>query len=81
MVSGTVKHEDGSTASGATVEVHNSTGDVVDQIRTTDAGFFTYYLSAGKWVFKMYDGEGRRGGKEVALDEVDGSFRVDLEIR
>jgi hypothetical protein len=80
-VVGTVRHGDGSVAVDVTVEVHNSNGDVLDQIRTTDEGLFTYYLTSGHWTFETYDGGGHRGTKEVILDEDDATFRVDLEIK
>jgi hypothetical protein len=81
LLSGTVKHQDGSAAAGATVEVHNARGDVVDQVRTTDEGAFTYYLNPGRWTLKTYDARGHRGNQEVAISEGDATMRVDLEIK
>lgn len=79
-VVGLVRHRDGSVPSGATVEVHNSVGDVVDQIRLTEDGSFIYYLCPGKWTFMTYDGGGHRGNQEVALDEEDASISIHLAI-
>jgi hypothetical protein len=79
-VVGLVRHQDGTVPASATVEVHNSVGDVVDQIRVTDEGSFIYYLSPGKWTFMTYDGRGHRGNHEVALDEEDGTISIHLAI-
>jgi hypothetical protein len=79
-VFGTVRLAGGGSAADATVEVHNASGDVVDQIRTTGDGAFTYYLSPGKWTFKTYDTRGHRGSEEVVLTEDDATVGVDLEI-
>jgi hypothetical protein len=80
-VEGIVKYEDGRLATEATVEVHNSTGDIVDQLRTADGGAFTYYLCPGPWNFFTYDGEGHRGNARVTLAEGDAAVRVDVEIK
>lgn len=80
-VEGIVKCEDGRLATEGTVEVHNSTGDVVDQLRIADGGAFTYYLSPGLWTFFTYDGEGHRGNARVTLAEGDASVHVDVEIK
>jgi hypothetical protein len=79
-VTGTVKHEKGGPVAGATVEVHNSAGDIVDQVRTADDGTFTYHLSLGNWVFKTYDGDSHRGERTVTLKESDATISVDLVI-
>jgi hypothetical protein len=79
-VTGTVKLTNGSAVVGATVEVHNSTGDTVDQIRTTGDGTFTYYLSPGEWTFKTYDTMGHRGTEGVILNDGDATVSVTVKI-
>jgi len=79
-VEGLVTRRDGRAGTG-TVEVHNVSGDIVDQIRIADGGSFIYYLSPGVWTFFTYDAEGHRGNAQVALDEGDTAVHVDLEIK
>ena len=67
-VSGTVLVED-RPASGATVELHNSSGDVVTQIMVDDDGRFAFHVSAGSWSLNAWDAHGHRGSAPVTLAE------------
>jgi hypothetical protein len=67
-------------ARGATVEVHNATGDVVDQVVADDDGGFTYYLTPGRWAFRAWDRWGHRGDGELILTDSDAEVRLDLQI-
>ena len=77
-LSGTVKvHEE--PARSAVVELHNSTGDIVDQVQVGDDGGYTYYLAPGSWTLRVWDAHGHRGRAELTL--ADGETRVlDVEL-
>lgn len=73
-------HDGMKVAKTAVVELHNSTGDVVDQVQVDDQGRFTYHLSAGRWKLRIWDAHGHRGGAEVELaDGEDRNVSIDLE--
>lgn len=64
----------------ATVELHNSTGDVVDQVMVDDDGRFAYHLAPGQWKLNIWDAHGHRGKAEVTLAEgEDKDVSIDLE--
>ena len=66
-------------ATTAVVEIHNSQGDVVDQVQTDDDGRYTYHLSAGHWSLNVWDNHGHRGKTTVELEE--GTDKtVDLDL-
>jgi Carboxypeptidase regulatory-like domain len=69
----------GSAAHAATVELHNSSGDVVDQVVVDDDGRYTYHLSPGSWSLRLWDAHGHTGRSEFTLSE--GEEKVlDLEL-
>ena len=61
----------GDPALGAVVELHNATGDVVDQVQVDADGRYKYHLAAGRWRLKLWDPHGHRGSAEVTLEEGD----------
>ena len=66
-------------ASSAVVEIHNSQGDVVDQVQVDDDGRYTYHLAEGTWTLNVWDSHGHRGNAAVELTE--GSDReVNLDL-
>jgi hypothetical protein len=77
-LSGQVKVHGDKAATAATVEVINSTGDVIDQVQVDGDGRYTYHLSAGKWTLNVYDPHGHRGRVEVDLTDDDATHDVDL---
>ena len=56
-------------APGATVELHNATGDVVTQIMVDDDGRYTFHVSEGTWSLNAWDAHGHRGSVPVTLAE------------
>ena len=77
-ISGTVKVRE-EPARSAVVELHNSTGDIVDQVQVGDDGGYTYYLAPGSWTLRVWDAHGHRGRAELTL--ADGETRVlDVEL-
>jgi hypothetical protein len=68
-LSGKVTLDGSSPALSAVVELHNSTGDVVDQVQVDSEGRYRYHLAEGHWVLKLWDSEGHRGSAEVSLDK------------
>ena len=66
-VSGSVRIGSSSPAVDAVVEVHNSSGDIVDQTAVDAEGRFDYHLSAGTWSLRAWDPHGRRATAEVSL--------------
>lgn len=65
-------------ATDAVVELHNHTGDVVDQVVVDDDGSYTYHLSPGRWSLRVWDSHGHRGTKFVDMTGTD--LRVDVEL-
>jgi hypothetical protein len=67
-------------AETAVVELHNSGGDVIDQVAVDADGRFTYHLAEGTWTLNIWDAHGHRGKVDVALaaDE-EKTIEVDLE--
>lgn len=66
-------------AKTATVELHNSAGDVVDQVMVDDDGRFAYHLTAGQWHLNVWDAHGHRGKADVTLTDEDTDLSIDLE--
>ena len=62
----------------AVIELHNSQGDVVDQVQANDDGRYTYHLSPGDWVLNVWDAQGHRGRRGVTIAEQD--TNVDIEL-
>lgn len=79
-VLGVVRVKGFGPARGATVEVHNATGDVVDQVVVNDDGGFTYHLSSGVWTFRVWDAWGHRGDGEITVSDGDTTAPLDLVI-
>ena len=67
-VSGKVLVHD-APASGATVELHNATGDVVTQVMVDDDGAYAFHVSEGTWSLNAWDAHGHRGTAPVTLAE------------
>jgi hypothetical protein len=66
-------------AKTAVVELHNSVGDVVDQVQVDGEGRYTYHLAPGTWSLRVWDAHGHRGKAEVQL--VDGDEKTcDLDL-
>ena len=66
-------------ADSAVVEIHNSQGDVLDQVQVDGEGRFTYHLTAGKWTLNVWDAHGHRGKCSVTLEDKDKICDVILE--
>jgi hypothetical protein len=67
-VSGKVLVHD-APAAGATVELHNSAGDVVTQVMVDDDGRYAFHVSEGSWSLNAWDAHGHRGSAPVTLGE------------
>ena len=65
-------------ATSAVVEVHNSQGDVVDQVQVDADGRYTYHLSEGNWSLNVWDAHGHRGTRELTLTDDDQTADLDL---
>ncbi|CAN5653015.1 hypothetical protein BH24ACT26_BH24ACT26_20930 [soil metagenome] len=78
-LSGTVTVHGNGPARFAVVELHNSSGDTVDQVQVDDAGRFTYHLSPGAWSLRAWDTIGHRAAETVTLSEGETKV-VDLEL-
>lgn len=68
----------GEAATSAVVEVHNASGDVVDQVQVDGEGRYTYHLSEGQWTLNVWDAYGHRGRTEVTIGADDASADVEL---
>ena len=80
-LTGRVTIQDDKPAFGATVELHNATGDVIDQVVVDDDGRFTYHLAPGTWHMRAWDNRGHRGAAEITLetdDELDLALELDV---
>jgi hypothetical protein len=61
-----------------TVELLNSSGDIVDQIRAAHDGEFVLYVSPGTWRLSAYDHQGQRG--EATIRVKDAETQVELSL-
>ncbi|HVM34443.1 MAG TPA: carboxypeptidase regulatory-like domain-containing protein [Actinomycetota bacterium] len=77
-LTGRVSVAGGAAAPGAVVELHNSAGDVLDQVRIDDDGAFTYHLVTGEWSLHCWDAEGHRATETVSLGEDDHQIEIEL---
>lgn len=79
-ISGRVTVEQGLGATGAVVELHNATDDVVTQVRVDAEGRYRFHVSEGLWKVKVWDQHGRRGeGQTNVLSGEDRPLDVHLE--
>lgn len=79
-LSGTVTRPTGEPAQTATVELHNSSGDILDQIVCDSQGRFRYHLSPGEWRLFVWDSAGGRAEVSVELQK-DEETAVDIGLR
>jgi hypothetical protein len=64
----------------ACVELHNGTGDVVDQVQVGEDGRYVFHLSPGEWTLRVWDEHGHRGRASVTItDEDEKVADLDLE--
>jgi hypothetical protein len=80
-LSGTITvHGRRKVARSAVVEVHNSAGDVLDQVQVGEDGRYIFHLAPGSWRLRVWDPHGHRGTAEVSLVEGQGRvLDIDLE--
>ncbi len=60
---------DDQPATSAVVEIHNSQGDVLDQVQVDLDGRYTYHLTEGQWTLNVWDAHGHRGKTSVTLED------------
>ncbi|MGH2752223.1 MAG: carboxypeptidase-like regulatory domain-containing protein [Actinomycetota bacterium] len=78
-LSGTVTRPTGEPAQTATVELHNSSGDILDQIVCDNEGRFRYHLSPGVWRLFVWDPQGGRAEVKLQLQkDEDAAVSIDL---
>ncbi|MGH2755965.1 MAG: carboxypeptidase-like regulatory domain-containing protein [Actinomycetota bacterium] len=67
-------------ATTAVVELHNATGDIVDQVRVDDDGRYVYHLAPGTWSLTVWDSHGHRGSGDAILgDGEEKTLDIDLQ--
>ena len=67
-------------ALSATVELHNATGDVVDQVQVDDDGRYTYHWAPGSWTIIVWDAPGHRGNATAQIEDgADTTLDLDLQ--
>lgn len=79
-LSGSVTGPTGEPARTATVELHNSAGDILDQIVCDGEGRFRYHLSPGAWRLFVWDPTGGRAEISVELQK-DEDTSVDIGLQ
>ncbi len=67
-------------APNAVVELHNATGDIVDQSQVDEAGRYIFHVKGGRWTLNCWDNQGHRGKAELELADGDHEV-VDLALR
>ena len=70
----------GEPALSAVVELHNSNGDVLDQVQVDDQGAYIYHLVAGQWKLNVWDAHGHRASVEATIDEGDSDKTLDIGL-
>ena len=66
-LSGRVLVEGQDAALDAVVELHNSGGDVVDQVQVDSTGRYMFHLSEGEWSLRSWDPHGHRAAGRASL--------------
>jgi len=80
MLSGRVLGRGGDPAPDAVVELHNSSGDVVDQVRVDSTARYRFHLSEGVWFLRSWDSSGgRAAGRAVLGTREDVNLDLNLE--
>jgi len=70
----------GQPAVSAVVELHNSQGDVLDQVQVDEQGAYIYHLVPGLWSLNVWDAHGHRGTARVEIDEGRDDTIVDVNL-
>lgn len=70
----------GEPAVSAVVELHNSQGDVLDQVQVDDQGAYIYHLVAGQWKLNVWDAHGHRGTADVTIEEGNDDTVIDVGL-
>ena len=70
----------GEPARSAVVELHNSHGDVLDQVQVDDQGAYIYHLVPGSWKLNVWDAHGHRGSAAVSIEEGDEDTVLDVGL-
>ncbi len=66
-------------AATATVELHNATGDIVDQVQVDGEGRYLFHLSPGDWSLNLWDAYGHRGHAQASVaDDDEKNLDIDL---
>ena len=78
-LSGRVTLPGGEPAATAVVELHNATGDVVDQVQVDDEGVYRYHLSSSTWKLRAWDAHGHGARAEATVEEGEDK-RLDIEL-
>ena len=78
-LSGRVTLPNNEPARTAVVELHNATGDVVDQVQVDDDGVYRYHVSAASWKIRVWDAHGHSARTEAQV--ADGEDKeLDIEL-
>jgi hypothetical protein len=78
-LSGRVTLPDNQPARTAVVELHNATGDVVDQVQVDDNGVYRYHVSAADWRVRAWDAHGHAARAETTVAEGEDK-KLDIEL-
>ena len=78
-LSGRVTLPGNEPARNAVVELHNATGDVVDQVQVDDDGVYRYHVSAADWRLRAWDAQGHAARAEASVAEGEDK-RLDIEL-
>ena len=62
------------------MELHNSHGDVLDQVQVDDQGAYIYHLVPGRWQLNIWDAHGHRGTAAVSIEEGDEDKVLDVGL-
>jgi len=79
-LSGRVLIGNAEVALDAVVELHNSAGDIVDQVQVDSGGLYRFHLSEGSWSLRSWDPHGHRAeGRALVGPDEDVSLDLRLE--
>ena len=79
-LSGTITVHGDKPARTATVELLNSSGDVVTQSQVDEEGRYIFHITGGDWSLNAWDEHGHRGRSSASLDDGDHrTLDMDLE--
>ena len=77
-ITGRVTVQRRASVGAPTVELINSSADIVDQVQVSDDGGFVFHVSPGIWHLRAYDAQAQRGEATAEVGEEETKIPLEL---